>query len=134
MLRVVFDSNVYISALIFKGYPRQILELAIKRKVILVSSNEIINETSEKLKVKFFWPDYRIQDFIHQISELAHIFKPENRISVIEDEPDNRILECAVEGKANLIISGDNHLLRLKSYNNIPIQPPKYLTFLFEEK
>lgn len=132
MLRVVFDSNVYISALLFKGYPRQILQLAINKQVILISSDHIVNETTAKLKDKFLWPDRRIQDFIEQIKDLAMICEPKSRLSVIADESDNRILECAVEGEANLIISGDNHLLKLKSYDNIPIHPPKYLTYLFK--
>ena len=134
MLRVVFDTNVYISALLFDGPPRQILELARKRQVILIASDDVINETAKKLKSKFSWPEHRIQQFVRQMSKLAEVYNPRLRLSVIDDEPDNRVLECAIAGKANIIISGDNHLLKLKSYEKIPIQKPKYLTYLMEQK
>lgn len=134
MLRVVFDSNVYISALLFDGPPRQILELAQKRQVVLVASDDIINETARKLREKFYWPEHKIQQFVRQTSRLAELYNPKIKLSVIEDEPDNRVLECAVAGKAHIIISGDNHLLELKSYEDIPIQKPKYLTYLMEQK
>ncbi|KKQ94792.1 MAG: hypothetical protein UT66_C0028G0022 [candidate division CPR2 bacterium GW2011_GWC1_39_9] len=134
MLRVVFDTNVYISALLFDGPPRQILELVLKQKVVLITSDDIINETAKTLKGKFSWPEHKVQQFVRQTSRLAEVYNPKTKLGVIEDEPDNRVLECAVTGKANLIISGDNHLLGLKSYENIPIQKPKYLTYLMEKK
>lgn len=134
MLRVVFDSNVYISALLFGGPPRQVLELAMKRQVVLIASDAIIGETAGKLRDKFSWPDYRVQQFVRAISRLAEFHDSKTIISVIPDESDNRVLECAVAGEAHIIISGDNHLLRLKSYENIPIQKPKYLTYLVEEE
>ena len=133
MLRVVFDSNVYISALLFDGPPRQILEFAIDRQVVLVASDAIIAETAGKLRNKFSWPEHRIEQFVRATSRLAELHKPKKRISLVPDEADNRILECAIAGEANLIISGDKHLLRLKSYQNIPIQKPKYLTYLIEK-
>lgn len=134
MLRVVFDSNVYISALLFDGPPRQIMELAIERHVVLIASDAIITETARKLRDKFSWPDHRIEQFVRATSKLAELHGSKKRLSIVSDEPDNRVLECAVEGDADLIISGDKHLLRLKSYKNIPIQKPKYLTYLIEEK
>lgn len=134
MLRVVFDSNVYISALLFDGPPRQILELAMKRQVVLVASDAIINETAGKLRDKFSWPEHRTLQFVRAASRLAELHKPGKKISVISDEADNRVLECAVAGKADLIVSGDKHLLKLKSYQNIPIQKPKYLTYLVEKE
>lgn len=134
MLRVVFDSNIYISALLFGGPPRQILEFAWKQQVVLITSNAIINETAGKLGEKFSWPEHRARQFVRAISMLAEIHNSETRLSVVPDEADNRVLECAVAGKAHIIISGDNHLLRLKSYENIPIQKPRYLTYLMEKE
>jgi putative PIN family toxin of toxin-antitoxin system len=134
VLRVVFDSNVYISALLFGGPPRQILELARKQQVLLIASDAIISETAGKLRGKFSWPEYRVQQFVRATSRLAELHNSEMRLSVVQDEADNRVLECAVAGKAHIIVSGDNHLLRLKSYENIPIQKPKYLTYLVEQE
>lgn len=133
-MRVVFDSNVCISALLFDGPPGQILELAMKREVLLIASDAIITETAGKLRDKFSWPEHRIEQFVRATGQLAELHKSKKRLSIVPDESDNRILECAIDGKADIIISGDKHLLRLKSFQNIPIQKPKYLTYLIEDE
>jgi len=131
MLRIVFDSNVYISALLFKGIPGKILEMAQKDKIILIVSDEIIVETARILDEKFKWPQHNIDKFKRRLSYISENIRPEIKIDIIEErESDNRILECAVSGDANLIVSGDKHLLKLKSYKNIPIAKPRYLTYL----
>jgi len=134
VLRVVFDSNVYISALLFDGPPREILEFAMERQVILIASDTIINETAGKFRDKFSWPEHRIEQFVRATSRLAELHRPKQTISLVSDEADNRVLECAIAGEADLIISGDKHLLKLGSYKNIPIQKPKYLTYLIEKE
>jgi putative PIN family toxin of toxin-antitoxin system len=133
MLKVVFDSNVYISALLFGGSPRKILELAREHRVTLIASPSIINETARKLREKFSWPEHRIGQFVRNISKLAELYNPKEKLSVLRDEADNRVLECAIAGGAHLIISGDKHLLKLKTYQGIPIQTPKYLTYLITQ-
>jgi len=131
MLRIVFDSNVYISALLFKGVPGKILEMARKDKITLIVSDEIIAETERILEDKFKWPRHNIDKFIRRLSDISENIRPDIKIDIIKErESDNRILECAVYGDANLIVSGDKHLLKLKSYKNIPIVRPKYLTYL----
>ncbi|HDP70376.1 MAG TPA: putative toxin-antitoxin system toxin component, PIN family [Actinobacteria bacterium] len=134
MLRVVFDSNVFISALLFDGPPRVILKMARERKVVLIASKPILIETARKLRDKFKWPEHNVQKFLKQMNRLAKVVNPKDNLNVItEDESDNRILECALAGQANLIISGDKHLLKLKQFQNIPIERPKYLTYLIKE-
>ena len=131
MLRIVFDSNVYISALLFKGIPGKILEMARKDKIILIVSDEIIAETVRMLEEKFKWPRHNIDKFKTRLSDVSENIKHAMKLDIIKErESDNRILECAVSGDANLLVSGDNHLLKLKSYKNIPIVRPKYLTYL----
>ena len=131
MLRIVFDSNVYISALLFKGIPGNILEMAHKDKIVLIVSDEIIAETERILEDKFKWPKHNIDKFKRRLSGISENIKPGIKLDIIrERESDNRILECAISGNANLIVSGDKHLLKLKSYKNIPIVRPKYLTYL----
>jgi len=131
MLKIVFDSNVYISALLFKGIPGDILEIAQKDKIVLVVSEEIIAETERILEDKFKWPRHNIDKFKKRLSDISENVKPGIKLNIIKErESDNRILECAVSGDANLIVSGDKHLLKLKSYKNIPIIRPKYLTYL----
>lgn len=135
MLRIVFDSNVYISALLFQGIPGKILEMASKNELTLIVSDEIITETTSILKEKFNWPLHNIDKFVRRLSGISINIKPENKLSVIKErESDNRVLECAVYGDTNLIVSGDKHLLKLKKYQSIPIVRPVYLTYLIKEE
>jgi len=135
MLRIVFDSNVYISALLFHGVPGKILGMASKNELTLITSEQIILETTRILKEKFDWPQHNTEKFIRRLSVIGENIKPEIKLSVIKErESDNRVLECAVCGDANLIVTGDKHLLNLKKYENIPIVRPVYLTYLITGK
>lgn len=135
MLRIVFDSNVYVSALLFKGMPGKVLNMAMKNEIILITSDKIITETVRILKEKFKWPVHNIDKFIRRLSAISENTRPFIRLSIVkEKESDNRILECAVSGDANLIVTGDKHLFRLKKYKNIPIDRSKYLTYLVKEE
>ena len=135
MLRIVFDSNVYVSALLFKGLPGRVLAMAINNEIKLITSDAIIAETVRVLKEKFKWPGHNIDKFVRRLSGISENVRPCIKLSIAkEKESDNRILECAITGDAHLIITGDRHLLKLKSYNNIPIAKPKYLTYLIKEE
>ncbi len=135
MLRIVFDSNVYVSALLFKGIPGKVLNMAMKNEIILIISDEITAETVRILKEKFKWPDHNIDKFTRRLSTISENIRPRIKLSIVkEKESDNRILECAVFGDAHLIVTGDRHLLRLKKYKNIPIVRPKYLTYLIKKE
>ncbi len=133
MLRIVFDSNVFISALLFSGLPRKILNLATGNQIKLITSKEIISETAGVLRNKFKWPEHNISKFVRRLSSIGEVIIPDVKINIIkEKDSDNRILECAVAGDAHLIISGDKHLLRLKIYKNIPIKNPKFVTYIIK--
>lgn len=135
MLRIVLDSNVYISALLFSGLPRKILNLAFNNRIKLVISKDIISETARVLRNKFKWPEHNINKFVRRLSSISEVVIPDIKINIIEEkDSDNRILECAVSGNAHLIVSGDRHLLKLKSYKNIPIKNPKFITYLIKEE
>lgn len=135
MLRIVLDSNVYISALLFKGIPGKILDMALKNEIILITSDEIITETVRILREKFKWPEHNIDKFMRRLSDISVNIKPVNKLNVIKErESDNSVLECAVSGDASLIVSGDKHLLKVKKYKNIPIARPIYLTYLIKEE
>jgi hypothetical protein len=134
MLRLVLDSNIYISALLFAGIPYKILKLAIKGKIKLLISREIIEETVGVLRNKFYWPEHNITKFIRRISHICEIVITSQKLEIIKDDAsDNKILECAVNGNADLIISGDKHLLGLKIFEGVPIKNPKYFTYLVKE-
>jgi len=136
MLRVVFDTNVFISAFLFReSTSREVLNLARQREITLITSPSILSETAKKLREKFKWPEHNIQKVLRQTSRLAELTNPKQKLTVIKaDESDNRILECAVSGKASLILSGDKHILKIKNYQNIPIMKPSHFKYLMEKK
>ena len=68
------------------------------------------------------------------LKEVSEVIEPQETLSVISYTPDNRILECAVEGQAEFIISGDHHLTDLKIYKNINIVTPSAFLMAFQQK
>jgi len=126
MPKVVLDTNVYISAIVFGGKPGEIRELSRKGKINILISEAILKEIAEILRRKFNWQNWQISQAIDEIREFATLVIPGELISVIkEDDADNRVLECALEGEAQYIVSGDeHHLLPLREYQDIKILSP----------
>jgi uncharacterized protein len=126
-VKAVLDTNVLLSAFTKpSGRLGALWNAAEKRRFQLLISPAIVAEVAEKLREKFTWEESRI---LRQSKLMAktgkRIIVPRFTLNVIPEDPDdNRILECAVEGKADLIVSGDRALLRLKSYQGIPIVRP----------
>lgn len=120
-MRVVADTNVFLSALVFGGPPEEIINLARQGRVELLASPDILLELSAVLKTKFSWQDGEIADAVRTIGYCSTLIKPRAVIKEIEDDPDNRVLECAVDGMSDFIVSGDHHLLELESYRGIRI-------------
>lgn len=122
MLRVVFDTSVYISAFITPGGSGEAAYLrAVKGEVKLVTSVSILTELARKLREKFKWDDEHITNACRHIASVAEIVKPKMHISVLSNDADNRILECALEATAEMIVTGDKHLLKLKTYEEIAV-------------
>jgi len=105
----------------FGGRPEVLLLAARGGQIRLVTSPQILAELAFILKDKFGWADEDILEAILAVGHHADLVKPRQKITVLDDDPDNRILECAVEGKADYIVSGDRHLLDLKNYAGIRI-------------
>lgn len=123
MKRVVADTNVLVSALQFGGKPRQLLDLASDGQVDLAISEAIIAETLRVLRDKFHRAPEWVAEADRQLRVIARFVQPTESIQAIEADPtDDRILECAVSAEAELIVSGDSHLLNLGSFRGIPIQ------------
>ena len=121
-MKVVFDTNVFISAFIVPGSKGEdALLLAQRRKVDLYSSVPILTETARILRAKFDQFENDITAALKIIGRAATIVRPSRTVSVIEDSPDNRILECAVTAEADLIVTGDHHLLDIREFEGIPI-------------
>jgi putative PIN family toxin of toxin-antitoxin system len=111
---------------LFGGKPRRIIEAALAGKVRLAVSMFILEEIEGVLSGnKFKFPETAAREIVSEISSLAEIFEPLEKISCIKEDPaDNRILECALAAGADTIISGDSHLLALKTFRGITILRP----------
>jgi putative PIN family toxin of toxin-antitoxin system len=120
-VRIVFDTNVYISAFAAPGSRSSLaLQLAARGVFELVVSPAILGELRRKLSgPKFGFSKQELDDADRDVGQIATIVEPE--LSVLDDEPDNRILECAVASGASAIVTGDKELLALKSYEGIGI-------------
>lgn len=135
-LKLVLDSNVFISALVFGGKPREILELAVKGLVEIAVSDDILEEIRGVLGGdKFRYPKASLRALVREIEDLAEFVEPKERIEALKEDPeDNRVLECAVESGASVIISGDSHLLALLEFGGIKILRPDEFLHLWKKQ
>jgi len=121
-MRVVADTNVFLSALLFGGLPGEFLNLALHRKFVLVTSKTLLEELDEKLRGKFSVSDCDALTIRAKLEGCASVVHPGFELKAVPDDPDdNRVLECAIAGQADFIVSGDRHLLRIGSYERIAI-------------
>mgnify|MGYP001596929451 CR=1 FL=1 len=132
--RVVIDTNVFVSGLNFAGRPGEILELFIKGNIEVFISPFILSEIERILRERFEWGEGNIRSVLNQIKRQTILVHPRIKVTVIKwKDDDNRILECAIEGKVQYLISGDRkHLLPLKEYQGTKIiSPSEFLKLLF---
>ncbi|OGW66680.1 MAG: putative toxin-antitoxin system toxin component, PIN family [Nitrospirae bacterium RIFCSPLOWO2_02_FULL_62_14] len=119
-MRVVFDSNIYISALVIPGSQadRAFVRIFDGTDTLLISK-PILDEVLATLARKFSRDPEMLSQTAVILTEMAEVVKPEYAVSILKDDPDNRILECAEAGQAACIVSGDKAMLRLKRYKSI---------------
>ncbi len=113
--RVVLDSNIYISALLFGGKPLRAVQLAEQGAFILLTSPPIQSEVESTLTAKFGYSRAMIRKSCHRVWRCAEQIEPIMHVDICRDEDDNRILECAIAGGASYIVTGDRDLLDLPS-------------------
>jgi len=129
-VRVVFDSNVYISALVIPGgRAAQALSRILDGTDTLLISKPILDEVLATLARKFSRDTEALSQTAVILTEMAEVVKSERTVTVFKDDPDNRILECAEAGRADCIVTGDKAMLGLKQYRGIRlISLREYLT------
>jgi putative PIN family toxin of toxin-antitoxin system len=121
-LKAVFDTNIFISAFVIPGGKAEEAYLnALRGNFHLYSSIPILTETAQKLREKFGWQEDKIAHLLKTIAKFATIIKTRPHLHLLSDEPDNRILECAIGAKADFIVTGDKHLLSMRHFQNIEI-------------
>lgn len=122
MPSVVFDTNILFSGVGWKGSPYSCLQLAREGKVTHLTCIEILSELNEKLQSKMGQSTAEAARTVAEILSFSKLVAIENKLKIVTADPDDdKIVECAVAGKADFIVSGDKHLLDLGTYDEIPI-------------
>jgi putative PIN family toxin of toxin-antitoxin system len=122
--RIVLDTNVIISALLFGGETARVIEKITRNKYEVLISRAVLNEYIRVLAYpKFKLSEDDIRFIIEEIIiPLTTPIEVTTRCTILKNDPDdNKFLALAIDGKADLLISGDTHLLTLKKYKSIPI-------------
>ncbi|MBS3122230.1 putative toxin-antitoxin system toxin component, PIN family [Candidatus Woesearchaeota archaeon] len=124
--KVLLDTNILISALGWKGKPKVIFEKCLHGELELVTSSEQIDELQRAMDYpKFNFTEEQKITFVSIILEIATMVEITGKLEIItEDMYDNMILETAVAGNAGYLISGDDHLLKLKQFKDVKIVTP----------
>jgi uncharacterized protein len=135
-VRVILDTNVFISGVFFSGAPYRILEAWRDGKLQLVASQEILEEyqrVGETLAEQF--PGVNLQPIIDLVTTNAEVFP--NQVlpeSLCEDPDDDKFIACALAGKCRVIVSGDRHLLKVSGFRGLTVMSPRRFIdeYLFE--
>lgn len=132
MIRAVLDANVLVSAILSpRGIPAKVLTAWQAEQFHLVLSEAVLDEIDHVLRYpritrRHRWSEEQLQGFLEDLAHLAIMTPGAAHLKVIaEDPPDDRYLECAIEGEAECIVSGDQHLLALGEYRGIRILTPR---------
>lgn len=120
-LRVVLDTNIIVSALVFGGKPEKILRLAFQKDITPITSLLIQAELSEILVKKFSFSESRVRQIHRRMNKIFKTINPSIEIHALRDKEDNKVLEAAVEGRCSYIVTGDKDLLDLKNFKGIEI-------------
>jgi putative PIN family toxin of toxin-antitoxin system len=124
--RIVADTNIYVSALNFAGTADEVLALGRAGLIEICISPAILDEIGGVLARKFRWSPTRVREARAAIAHFTMLVQPEESLSVVrDDEADNRILECALAARADAVVTGDHHLLRLKRFRGVRITTPR---------
>ncbi|MEK6960348.1 MAG: putative toxin-antitoxin system toxin component, PIN family [Nanoarchaeota archaeon] len=123
MFKIVLDTNILVSASIHRGNEFELLRQARLGKVQVFLSHQILNEYLDVIaRKKFGFSISQRKEAFKQILSTVRLVMPDQRVRIVEADPaDNRILECALCAKADLIVSGDSHLLTLKEFRGMKI-------------
>lgn len=125
-MRVVADTNVLVSAIVFGGPPGRIVELAAEGRLQLIISPALINELRAVPRRKFGFSDAAVYQSETLLRRASVIVEPDQQLSIVLQDPaDNRVLEAAEAGNAEAIVSGDRHLLALGTFGAITIISPR---------
>ncbi len=126
-MRVVLDTNIFISGFFWHGPAEKILNLWKSGKFSLIISMDIISEIVKVLKdFKIKMSDIQRKQLIDIIIGMSLIVELTEKVDIVKDDPDdNKFIEASISGKADYIITQDKHLLKIKQFRNIKVLTPE---------
>jgi len=124
-VRVLLDTNVLASAILFGGIPRTLLERGIRGELDLVTSPALMGELEELLGRKFGFPPEAARQVRSELELVADVDRPRSVPQILRDPDDDQVLAAADEGAAQAIITGDRDLLELGSHGDVQILSPR---------
>ncbi|MBI2628585.1 putative toxin-antitoxin system toxin component, PIN family [Candidatus Pacearchaeota archaeon] len=138
-MKIVLDTNIWLSAIFWKGEANKLVENLINKKIYIIITENILSEIIEVLNREEKFQKFienrkqKIEDLIRTILSFSTLIKTKSRFDLIKEHPkDNIILEAAFDGKANFIISYDNHILNMIEFKGIKIlKPDEFLKLTF---
>ena len=120
--RVVFDTNILFSAVGWLGNPHQCVQAARQGKCLSLTCEPILAELAEKLQLKRGFDVTKATEITDEIHTFSKVIPIPGTLKVIAADPDDdAVLECAVVGQAQYLVSGDRHLLAVGNYQGIQI-------------
>jgi len=126
-MKIVLDTNVFISGIFFSGPPFQILRAWKNKRLQIILSQDILIEyqrVAESLTLKY--PTIDILPIIELVTVHGQFVDTKNiDITVCEDPDDNKFIECAIASNTKIIVSGDKHLLKIKEFKGIKVNKPR---------
>lgn len=126
-MRIILDTNVFISGIFFRGPPSQILKAWKNQNLQIVLSKQILDEyqvVADELSLQY--PQINITPIIELVTIHGQFINTDGiDISICEDHDDDKFIECAIAGKCSIIVSGDKHLLKIKEYKSVKIIKPR---------
>ncbi len=123
MLRAVLDTNVLVSAIISDGKSRELFKKGITNKYSIVISDLILKELATVLRrPKFKISEDEVNRTIFALIRTADVVSVKTKIKAVKEDPnDDMILETAIDGAADVVVTGDSHLLSLETFREIKI-------------
>jgi putative PIN family toxin of toxin-antitoxin system len=122
-MKVILDTNVVISAILFGGTPKLILNSALEGTIEAYITDAMLEELETVLRrPKFGLPRHIVQSILNEIANIATWIEPQEKSEIVKSDPDdNIIIDCAIAAEAEFLITGDKHLLELQEYKGIKI-------------
>jgi len=139
-LKAVLDTNVWVSAMIWGGLPAEVISAAENKRIGIITSEAIIEEINQTLaypRLRRVYEDAGVnrQELIEAVLRIGRLVEVKTKVNVVhEDVADNKFLECTFDGKADFLVTGDEHLLRIGQYKATRIESVRQFLRILKEQ